>query len=167
MWSSRVEGCLRADTCLFILVRPHTRAYWPCRTVHVCVRAGACVFLCICACLCTCVCISVCVRVRACVFVRVCLFTWRAYVHACVRCEPQAEAARVALEPMDPVERLLADMAALAEGLSQPEDEPHKGWPPVFLTSKVQAQQKQTKQTKNRRLDPRSFGRVVFCRSSA
>ena len=99
---------------------------------HVCVRA----------------CAFVCMRVRACVFVRVCLFTWRAYVHACVRCEPQAEAARVALEPMDPVERLLADMAALAEGLSQPEDEPHKGWPPVFLTSKVQAQQKQTKQTK-------------------
>ena len=106
-----------------------------------------------------------CVYARACLCVCACLFTW--YVHACVRCEPQAEAARVALEPMDPVERLLADMAALAEGLSQPEDEPHKGWPPVFLTSKVQAQQMQTKQTKNRRLDPRSFGRVVFCRSSA
>ena len=118
---------------------------------HVCVRA--CAFLCVCACVLVCLCVFV--------------FTWRAYVHACVRCEPQAEAARVALEPMDPVERLLADMAALAQGLSQPEDEPHKGWPPVFLTSKVQAQQMQTKQTKNRRLDPRSFGRVVFCRFSA
>ena len=108
-----------------------------------------------------------CVYARACLCVCACLFTWRAYVHACVRCEPQAEAARVALEPMDPVERLLADMAALAQGLSQPEDEPHKGWPPVFLTSKVQAQLKQTKQTKDRRLYPQSFGRVVFCRSSA
>ena len=51
----------------------------------------------------------------------------------------QAEAARRALEPRDPMEKLLADTAALAAGLSSqaPGPEPHKGWPPVFLASKV------------------------------
>ena len=42
-----------------------------------------------------------------------------------------------AAEPNDPIARLLEQMAALSSLVSEASAEPHKDWPPIFVTSQV------------------------------